>query len=341
MTLLSAFMTGCAGPSLTDEEWRFLQKVRPCGLILFTRNCQSPTQVKALIDSFRDAVGSDDLLVAVDQEGGRVQRLQPPHWRKLPPAAAFGALYRDNPAAGVKAASAVSRMVARDLRALGFNMNCAPVLDLPVPGAHGIIGDRAYGNDVASIVALGRAVADGFLAGGILPVIKHIPGHGRATEDTHLALPVIDAPLEDLAATDFAPFRALADLPAAMTAHVVLAPVDARRPVSVSRPAIERIIRQEIGFDGLLICDDLSMAALSGDLGGRARAAIEAGCDIALHCNGRLAEMEQVAESVPLLEGRPAERFAAALDRCRAVSAFDASEALAALEAALGPGSRA
>ncbi len=335
MTMLSAFITDCSGLQLTRDEWRFLQDARPAGFILFQRNCGSPDQVKALVSSYQDAVGSDDLLVLVDQEGGRVQRLRPPHWRQLPPAAAFGALYRQDPARGLSAASAASELVASELASLGINMNCAPVLDLPVEGAHAIISDRAYGRDVASVAALGRAVAEGLMRGGVLPVIKHIPGHGRATRDTHEALAVVDAGLDVLEALDFEVFRQLADMPAAMTAHVVYTAIDSIRPVSTSPMAIERIVRQSIGFDGLLMCDDIGMKALDGSLVDRVEAVVEAGCDLVLHCNGSLADRIDVADAAPLLEGDAERRFQAAFARITGPRTFDATAAIAALQEAL------
>lgn len=334
MTLLSAFITDVAGPEITRDEWRFLQDARPAGLILFARNCQSPEQVRALVDSFRDAVCRDDLLVLIDQEGGRVQRMKPPHWRALPPAAAFGALYRQDRERGLAAARAASQLVGLELARHGINMNCAPVVDLLVPGAHGVIGDRAFGADPVTVTALGRAVAEGLMNGGVLPVIKHIPGHGRATRDSHDGLPTIDASLEELIATDFVPFRELADLPAAMTGHVVISAVDPSAPVSVSRPVVSKIIRREIGFDGLLISDDIGMKALSGTIEARALGVVEAGCDLILHCNGSLDERIKVADSAPLLDDEGLARYEAAFDRLKATGTFDASEALAALEAA-------
>ena len=335
MSLLSAFITVCSGTQLTRDEWRFFQDARPAGLILFQRNCETPEQVAALVASFRDAVGRDNLLLLVDQEGGRVQRLKPPHWRALPPAAAFGALYRDDPERGARAALAASRLVAAELAELGINMNCAPVLDLPMPGSHRVIGDRAYGMDVDSVATLGRAVAEGLMQGGVLPVIKHIPGHGRATLDSHDALPHVEAPLAELDAHDFEVFRRLADMPAAMTGHIVYSAVDPMRPISTSPVAIESIIRRAIGFDGLLMCDDLGMKALSGSVAERADNVIEAGCDLILHCNGSLAERIEVAEASPLLEGDAERRYEAAFTRISGIHAFDATEAIAALEAAL------
>ena len=332
MTLLSAFISGCAGETLSDDEWRFFQDVRPAGLILFARNIRTPEQVKALIAKFHDAVGRDDLLILVDQEGGRVQRLKPPHWRQLPSGAAFGLRYASDPKEAVAAAKAVSQLAARDLAALGFTVNCVPVLDLPVPGAHQVIGDRAYGNEVERVVALGRAVCEGTMAGGLLPVIKHIPGHGRATQDSHLALPVIENDLETLRRTDFAPFRALNDMPIGMTGHVLVTAVDQSEPASTSRRVVSEIIRGDIGLDGLLLCDDLSMKALRGTTGDKVRRAQAAGCDLILHCNGDMNEMQDVAAHVAVLEGDAERRYLSALKRRKPASAFDATAALAYLD---------
>ncbi|MGE3066281.1 MAG: beta-N-acetylhexosaminidase, partial [Hyphomicrobiaceae bacterium] len=259
----SAFICGLSGLELAPSERDFLRDARPCGIILFARNCAEPDQVRRLVADAREALGGD-ALVLIDQEGGRVRRLRPPHWRELPAAASYAALYGRDPAAAVRAAHLAARLTAADLRDLGININCAPVLDLPQPGSHAIIGDRAYGSDVERIIVLGRAVADGLSAGGVLPVIKHIPGHGRATKDSHHDLPVVDADRAVLDATDFAPFRALADLPAAMTAHVVYTAVDPSAPASASATVIGDVVRGAIGFQGLLMCDDLSMQALAG-----------------------------------------------------------------------------
>jgi beta-N-acetylhexosaminidase len=334
VSALTAFITGCSGLTLSSAEWQFLQDVRPCGLILFQRNCNNPAQVKALIESFKDAVGSSDLLILVDQEGGRVQRMKPPHWRSLPPASAFGALYKESPERGIRAAKAASQLVALELARNGFNVNCAPVLDVPIEGAHDVIGDRAYAADPAIVAALGRAVAEGLLSGGVLPVIKHLPGHGRATLDSHKGLPVIDVSLETLRATDFLPFKALADMPAALTAHVVLTAIDAKHPASCSPDVVRDIIRGEIGFDGLLMNDDIGMGALGGTIAQRADAVLDAGHDVVLHCSGILEEMRQVAGCVPYLENKAELRFKACLERLKASAAFDVSEALAALDAA-------
>jgi beta-N-acetylhexosaminidase len=331
----TAMISGVAGEVLTVDESAWLRRVRPCGLILFKRNCASRHQMAKLIGDVREAIGADDLLVLIDQEGGRVQRLQPPLGRTLPPGAAYGMLYQRNRDRGVEAARLVARLVAKDLKALGINTNCAPVLDVPVAGSHAIIGDRAYGMAVPQVVALGRAVRDGYAAGGALPVVKHIPGHGRSTKDSHLDLPVVTTPWPELSATDFSPFRALADSPAAMSAHVVFTAIDAGNPASTSRVVHDRVIRGEIGFDGLLMSDDLSMAALSGSIQERAEAVIRAGSDLTLHCNGDLAEMEAAAAGSPPLAGRALQRFERAMAVTRRSEPFDAALAEALLDEVL------
>ncbi len=328
----NAFICGLDGLCLTSGDARFLREAQPCGLILFRRNVESPDQVRALISEVRDAVGAERFLVLIDQEGGRVQRLSTPHWRRYPPAACFARLYRDDPERAITHARLSAWLMAADLHALGINTDCAPVLDIPVPGASDVIGDRAYGQDAASVIALGRAVAEGLLQGGVLPVAKHIPGHGRAIADSHFFLPVIKTPLAELEATDFQPFVALRDVPLAMTAHVILDSVDPRNAVTVSPSAIGRIIRGTIGFDGLLMSDDLSMRALSGRMGDRARAALDAGCDVALHCNGRMAEMEAVAAAAPPLSGESLRRFHAAFLRLTPPVAHDRGEAAAVVD---------
>lgn len=328
----TALITGLAGVALAPREAAFLKEARPAGLILFGRNLQSHAQIRALTDAACDAIGSDEVLVLIDQEGGRVQRLRPPLGRALPPAAAFGRDYARDPTRAVAAAFAVARLLADDLKALGINTNCAPVLDLPVPGAHEVIGDRAYGREPGQVITLAKAVAEGLMAGGVVPVIKHIPGHGRATADSHLALPVVTESRAQLSATDFAPFKALRTMPAAMTAHVVFRAIDPDEPASTSAIVTREIIRGEIGFDGLLMSDDLSMKALSGDMRERARRVITAGSDLALHCNGDLGEMQAAASGVPELNGRAQERFAAAFALTKKAQPFDS----AAAEAHLG-----
>lgn len=331
----AALIVGLSGPSLSREEAAFLAAARPCGIILFARNCVAPEQVRRLADTARVAVASDDLLVLVDQEGGRVRRLRPPDWPDLPAAASFARLYERDAGAGGRATHLVARLTADALRACGINTNCAPVLDVPVPGAHAIIGDRAYGVHPATVTRLGRCVAEGFLAGGVLPVMKHIPGHGRALADSHLELPIVSAPRAVLAVTDFEPFRALADLPAAMTAHVVFTDIDQEAPASTSVRVTRDVIRGEIGFDGLLMSDDIGMQALTGSMRARAEAVIRAGSDLALHCSGNLGEMEGAAAGVPVLAGQAEVRFARCLARLGRNEPFNAAAAEAALAEAL------
>lgn len=336
----TALITGVSGHALTNDERAFLRDVRPAGGILFTRNCRDLQQVAALVAEIREAAGADDFLMLIDQEGGRVQRLRGELGRALPPARVYGNMFAHDSERAKMAAYLVARLTAQDLRALGIDTNCAPVLDVPVPGAHDIIGDRAYGIDTASVVALGREVMMGYAAGGVVPVIKHIPGHGRAGADSHLALPVVDTPREELSRSDFLPFRALSDAPSAMTAHVVFSAIDAERPASTSKRVIDEVIRGEIGFDGLLMSDDLSMHALSGPMRQRAGEVLAAGCDVALHCNGDLSEMRAAAEGCAPLSGRAAERFARAWRVTQRQSDFDTQEAVEMLAELLSGGGR-
>ena len=305
-----AVVCGCAGPSLTADERQFFREADPLGFILFARNCRDPDQVRALIGTLRESVGRADAPILIDQEGGRVVRLGPPHWRKPPAAAEFAALFARDPAAGRDAARANARLIAAELAALGITVCCAPVLDLPVPGAHDVIGDRAYGSDPEGVIALGGAVAEGLAAGGVLAVMKHIPGHGRAQLDSHFALPLVEAPPAELEATDFAPFHALRHLPWAMTAHVLYTALDPVAPATTSAPVIEEVIRGTIGFSGVLVSDDLSMAALAGAPGARVQAALAAGCDIALYPNADLAEMVEVGAATPPIGAETAARLA-------------------------------
>lgn len=328
--MTAAFVTGLAGPVLSDRERAFLGEARPFGVILFRRNVTDPETLRRLAGDIRECLGTDAPIL-VDQEGGRVQRLAPPHWRRYPSArqlqaAAHGdmTLVRDT-----------ARLIAADLRAVGITVDCAPVLDLAHPGQSAVIGDRAFAGDPETVAACGRAFAEGLLAGGVLPVIKHCPGHGRGTVDSHLGLPVVEADLPTLGASDFRPFAALADLPAAMTAHIVFTAVDPDRPATQSAAVIGEVIRGGIGFDGLLFSDDLSMNALDGPLGERAGRAIAAGCDIALHCNGDLLEMEAVAAAVPELAGRSGERARAALSRIAEPDTLDAEGIAERLDRAL------
>jgi beta-N-acetylhexosaminidase len=325
MTLACIF--GCAGLTLSGAERDFFRDVQPWGFIVFKRNIDSPDQVRRLTDSLRETVDRPDAPILVDQEGGRVQRMGPPHWPVYPPSRAYGRV-----AGGLFAqretARLGARLIAHDRAAVGINVDCVPVLDVPAADGHEIIGDRAYGADAETIAVLGRAAAEGMIAGGVLPVIKHIPGHGRARADSHLELPVVKASLADLDAVDFAPFKALSDMPMAMSAHVVYSALDAERPATSSATVIEEVIRGTIGFDGLLMTDDLSMKALDGAFSTRARNALRAGCDMILHCNGDMDEMKAVARGSRTLRGKAKLRAQAAMARlARAPEPFDLDEA--------------
>ncbi len=299
---------------MTPDERAFLHEREPWGFIIFQRNIDTPAQVRRLTASVRDAVGRD-APVLVDQEGGRVQRLGPPHWPTYPPGAAYGRCYDRNAAEGIRAAYLGARLIAADLAAVGVDVDCLPIADVPVAGANSVIGDRAYGETAEKVALLGRAVADGLLAGGVLPVLKHIPGHGRATADSHGALPIVETDRETLRTTDFAAFRPLSDLPLGMTAHIVYTAIDPIAPATTSVTLVRDVIRDWLGFRGLLMSDDISMGALSGSIEERSRAAIAAGCDVVLHCNGELDEMRAVASAVPVLAGEAAARAEAALKR--------------------------
>jgi beta-N-acetylhexosaminidase len=332
-----AILFGCAGEQLTAGERSLFAAAAPLGLVLFRRNCVAPDQVRALVAAFRDCVGRRDAPVLIDQEGGRVARLQPPHWRRYPaPARLAGS---PDPEA-VEAVRLGARLIADDLAALGVTVDAAPVLDVPVPGADGVIGDRAYGGDPARVALLGRAMCEGLLAGGVLPVVKHIPGHGRARVDSHKALPVVDADVAALADSDFAPFRALADMPWAMTAHVVYRAIDGRA-ATLSPPVIDDIIRRRIGFDGVLVSDDIGMGALDGRIGDRVEAALSAGCDLALHCSGRLDEMaEAAAAALPLTQAAAGRIARGEALRQASRREFDRRAAEARFDALIGVGAR-
>jgi beta-N-acetylhexosaminidase len=309
---MRAFITGLAGSTLTDEERRFLREARPWGLIVFKRNVAGPEPLCRLIDDFRATLGRA-APVLIDQEGGRVQRLGPPHWPSYPPGAAYGALYDRDRVKGLTAARLGARLIAADLAALGIDVDCLPLADVPVAGADPVVGNRAYGTEPAKVAAIAGAVAEGLAEGGVLSVLKHIPGHGRANADSHEKLPVVDADWATLNATDFAAFRPLKALPMAMIAHVVFSALDPLAPATISARIVHDVIRDSIGFAGLLMSDDISMGALSGSLEERSRAAIAAGCDMVLHCNGKMPEMREVAAAVPALAGAAANRAAAAL----------------------------
>jgi len=318
-----AFITGLAGTELSPDERDFLREVDPWGLILFKRNISTPEQVTELVSTFRSVLGRD-APVLVDQEGGRVQRLGPPHWPVYPPGALYGRLYERDAAAGLSAARLGGRLIAHDLRLLGIDVDCLPLADVPVEGHDPVIGDRAYGERPDKVSAIAGAVARGLINGGVLPVLKHLPGHGRATADSHQALPVVSADRATLEATDFAAFRPLASLPLGMTAHVVFSAIDPTHPATTSATMVREVIRGFCGFRGLLMSDDVSMGALSGSIAERSRAAIAAGCDVVLHCNGKIEEMREVAGAVPKLAGAAAVRAENALAKRSKPGEFDA-----------------
>jgi beta-N-acetylhexosaminidase len=274
--------------------------------------------------------------ILVDQEGGRVQRFRPPNWPLYPAGAAFGQLYDITPALGLKAARLSARLIADDLTKVGVTVDCLPLADVPVVGANDVIGDRAYGNEPLKVAAIARAVTEGLEHGGILPILKHIPGHGRATADSHLALPVVDTPQNELESIDFAAFRPLADLPMAMTAHVVFSAYDSVHPATTSATMIERVIRGLIGFQGLLMSDDVGMNALAGSIADRTKALLAAGCDMVLACSGAPEEMHQVARETPELSGKALARANAALASRRAPKPLDRDAARAELDGLIG-----
>jgi beta-N-acetylhexosaminidase len=320
-----AFICGLAGTALSSAEHSFLRATEPWGVILFSRNIEAPGQVKRLTASVREALARN-VPVLVDQEGGRVQRLGPPHWPVYPPGAVYGKLYDQDREQARRAAYLGAYLMAADLAAVGIDVDCLPIADVPVPGANSVIGDRAYGDSPHQVAAVARCMADGLLDCGVLPVLKHIPGHGRATKDSHGELPIVEADYATLAATDFAAFRPLRDLPLGMTAHVVYSAIDPLAPATTSATVLRNVIRDWLGFSGLLMSDDVSMGALSGSLAERSRAAIAAGCDVVLHCTGELHEMEEVAASVPILENEAALRAEAALARRRPAQQHDVRE---------------
>ena len=330
-----ACILGCSGTRITDAERAFFAEAQPWGFILFRRNIADPDQVRALTAALRATVGRPDAPILIDQEGGRVARLGAPHWAKYPPGRAYGELVANDPLVAREITRLGARLIAHDLASLGINVDCVPVLDVPDPQGHEIIGDRAYAQTPQDVAMLGRAAAEGLLAGGVLPIIKHIPGHGRAMSDSHLELPVVKAKLAELEARDFAPFRVLSDMPMAMTAHVVYTAIDRSRPATTSKKAIRKIIRESSGFDGLLMSDDLSMKALSGDFRQRAKDSLAAGCDVVLHCNGDMAEMKAVMSGVGKLSREARRRVQAVMGRLVKVpEPLDVAEARARFDAA-------
>jgi beta-N-acetylhexosaminidase len=334
--MTKAFITGLAGTQLSSAERDFIRAERPWGFILFRRNIDTPAQVAALTNEIRDAIGEVEVPILVDQEGGRVQRFRPPNWPLYPAGAAFGQLYDIDPALGLRAAQLSAQLIADDLTKVGVTVDCLPLADVPVPGADDVIGDRAYGNEPKKVAAIARAVTEGLELGGILPILKHIPGHGRATADSHLALPVVNTPKNELESIDFAAFKPLANLPMAMTAHVVFSAYDAAHPATTSATMIEQVIRGLIGFQGLLMSDDVGMNALAGSIAERSKALLAAGCDMVLACSGEPEEMHQVARETPELSGKALARAKAALASRQAPKPFDRDAARAELDELIG-----
>jgi beta-N-acetylhexosaminidase len=334
-----AFITGVSGTALTTQERSFLRAAEPWGLIVFKRNVETPDQLRDLVAGFRAAVGRADAPVLVDQEGGRVQRLGPPHWPSYPAGAQYGRIWERDPASALEAARMGARLIANDLLALGIDVDCLPLADVPTGDADPIIGDRAYGDSAPKVAAIAGAIAEGLMEGGVLPVLKHLPGHGRATADSHHRLPVVTAERSSLEAVDFAAFRPLAGLALGMTAHVVFSAFDPVAPATTSVTMVQDVIRGSIGFEGLLMSDDISMGALSGSLAERSVAALAAGCDVVLHCNGDIAEMRAVAGTVPVLAAAAQRRAAAALAaRRRPQREIDLAEVRRAFAALLAGG---
>jgi beta-N-acetylhexosaminidase len=331
-----AFITGVSGFTLTADERHFIRAERPWGFILFKRNIETAAQVTVLIKELRELVEEPDAPVLIDQEGGRVQRFGPPHWPVYPPGAVFGTLYDVDRKLGLTAARLSARLMAADLIGLGVTVDCLPLADVPVAGADAVIGNRAYGTEPGKVAAIARAVTEGLQQGGVLPVLKHIPGHGRATADTHFRLPVVDTPRTELERTDFAAFQPLADLPMAMTAHVVFSALDPAQPATTSATIIEQVIRGSIGFQGLLMSDDVSMNALAGSIAERTAAIVSAGCDMVLHCNGKLDEMREVVRQTPVLSGKALDRAKRALASREAPQPFDRAAARAELDELVG-----
>ena len=302
-----AVVYGMEGLTLTPEEIAFFCKARPYGYILFARNCESSQQVKALTTQLREVSQREELPILIDQEGGRVARLRPPHWRDAPAAKIFADLYLSDPLRARQAAYCNAQLIGAELAALGITVDCAPLADIPVEGSHDIIGDRAYGTTAEPVIALGREMARGLKSAGVLPVLKHIPGHGRSIVDSHEDLPIVHATLDELQATDFKPFQALRNLPMGMTAHIIYSALDALNVATTSQKVIT-YIRERIGFDGLLFSDDLSMHALKGSFQERAERSLAAGCDVVLHCNGKMEEMREVDKGVSPLSNEAIRR---------------------------------
>lgn len=331
-----AIVLGCAGLTLSEDERAFFREADPLGFILFRRNCENPEQVRRLVDDLRDSVGRSDAPLLIDQEGGRVLRLRAPHWWEAPPAGRIGEVAERDIGLAQDAARLVARLIAAQLYDLGITVDCAPCLDLRLPGMHEIVGDRGFGADPAIVSRLGEAACDGFRAGGVMPVIKHIPGHGRAQVDSHDELPVNAEAADVLEASDFAPFRTLAasqgDGIWGMTCHLVFTAVDADRPATQSRKLIDEVIRGHIGFDGVLASDDISMKALQGSLAERTAASLEAGCDLVLHCNGKMEEMTEALSGCRPLDKAARARLERSFAALGPAEDFDFEEGCARLD---------
>ena len=309
---MRAAIYGPEGIALTDDERHFFHDAQPAGFILFKRNCENQDQLLRLTDSLRELTGRDDLPILIDQEGGRVARMRPPEWPAFPAAEKFANLYRAAPSSAIEAVRANARALALMLRSCGINVNALPLLDVRQEGATDIIGDRALGSEPMQVAALGRAVLDGMASAGVVGIIKHMPGHGRALVDSHKELPVVSTSADELE-IDLEPFERLSSAPMGMTAHVIYTAWDAERPASLSPVVIHDIIRERIGFDGWLMSDDLGMEALQGDFASRAAGVVAAGCDVALHCSGKMDEMVAVASAVPAMSAEGHDRLARAI----------------------------
>lgn len=321
---------GFSGPALLEDEKAFFASTQPFGFILFQRNITQPAQVRALTRALRDVTGRADVPVFIDQEGGRVTRLKPPHWAPLPSMRVIGRVYEEDAARGLEAMQIHARMTARRLGDLGINVNCAPVLDLYLASASEAIGDRAFSGNAEVVAALGRAAVDTYLANGVVPVIKHLPGHGRVMADPHENLPFVDCPRSLLEARDFRPFKALKDAPAGMNCHVLFRALDAERPVSLSPEVHRAIIRGVLDFQGLLFSDDITMKALNGPLPEVAGQVLEAGADIVLHCSGNLDDMRAIAAGLPAISAGAMSRWKRAQAMVRPPAGdFNESEAWA------------
>jgi len=296
-------IVGCHSTQLSQQERALFKELQPWGLILFARNINTPAQIKALINESKAAMGREHLMVFIDQEGGRVSRLPKTHWRVPPSPTVFAKMYQTNQEHAKRACMLNALLSGLELKVLGINANCAPMLDIPQNNSSTIITERALGATSQQVIALGQQITLGLKQANVAPVIKHMPGHGRAISDSHLELPVVNASLNELKDWDFLPFKALAEESMAMTAHIVFPQIDKNLPATISPIVVNKIMREMIGFNGLIMTDDINMHALSGTVASRAQQAVEAGCDIALHCSGEFDEMQSLLKVAKPLEG--------------------------------------